>query len=222
MPSVRLTKAEKQRLLDQALREKARKKEANRQARKARIAQGRRRIEKTVPARYLPEIRKIVTAVLADIEAGREPRLRTLQVTTAGQQVRPFGADLIRSPVASPPGTRGLGPVGRKQAQTARRRQRQRDAGLTRATFDVPVGLAARVTELVEQLLKWMSEGYQVSIEEASILIDAGLPDQLFVSNPNRPAVAKTLDDLVRHGVDRNDAEISPLYDDIQAAARIE
>jgi hypothetical protein len=225
MPDSRLTKAEKQRLLDQALREKSRKRDANRQAREARIAQGRRRIEKNVPARCLPEIRRIINAVMADIEVGREPRLRPSETASPAARVTPVAlhaADNTRNPVAPPPGTRGLGPAGRKHAQTARRRERQRNAGLTRATFDVPVALAARVIELVDQLLKWMSEGYQVSIEEAPILRDAGLRDQLSVSNPSRTVVARNLDDLVRHDVGRNDTEISPLYDDIQAATRLE
>jgi hypothetical protein len=78
------------------------------------------------------------------------------------------------------------------------------------------------VTKLVDQLLKWMSQGYHVTIEQAPIFIDTGLPDPLSVSNPSRTVVARTLDDLVRHDVDRNDAEISPLYDDIQAATGLE
>jgi hypothetical protein len=222
MPDLRLTKAEKQRLLEKALQDKTSRRDANRQAREARIAQGRRRIEKTVPAQYLPEIRRIVTAVMADLEVGQEPRLRPSETASPPATVAPVTAHDASNPVAPPPGTRGLGPAGRKQAQTARRRERQRNAGLTRTTFDVPVGLVARVTELVDQLLKWMSQGYHVTIEQVPIFIDAGLPDPLSVSNPSRTVVARTLDDLVRNDVDRNDAEISSLYDDIQAATRLE
>jgi hypothetical protein len=90
------------------------------------------------------------------------------------------------------------------------------------ATFLVPVALMARLFALIDQLVLWLSEGYQVSIEEAPILRDAGLPDQLSVSSSSRTVVARTLDDLVKHDVDRNHEEISSLYDDIQAAAHVE
>lgn len=73
MPELRLTKAEKDALVEKALREKARRQGANRKARADRIANGRRRIEKTVPALFLPEIRQLVAAVLTELEAGREP-----------------------------------------------------------------------------------------------------------------------------------------------------
>jgi hypothetical protein len=67
-----------------------------------------------------------------------------------------------------------------------------------------------------------MSQGHHVTIEQAPIFLDAASPDPLSVSNPSRTVVARTLDDLVRHDVGRNDTEISPLYDDIQAATGLE
>jgi hypothetical protein len=79
MPGVRLTKAEKEHLLETALREKARRRNANRKAREIRSAQGRHRLEKTVPAHHLAAIRRLVAAVVADMEAGREPRLRPVR-----------------------------------------------------------------------------------------------------------------------------------------------
>jgi hypothetical protein len=91
-----------------------------------------------------------------------------------------------------------------------------------RATLLVAVALVARLFALIDRLVLWMSAGSQIAIEDEAATADAGLPDQLSKSNPSSTVVARTLDDLVRHDVDRNDAEISPLYDDIQAAARVE
>ena len=218
----RLTKAEKQRLLDNAVQEKNRRRAANRKAHLSRIAQGRRRIEKTVPLQYLADLRQIVSAVLVEIDAGREPRLRPTEAMSPTDPVVPVGVEKPRSPAAPPPGTRGLGPAGRKRAQTARRRERQRDAGLTRTIFDVPVALVPRISALVDQLVEWMAEGSQVVLEGGPNSKDAVPPDPTLAPNPCPTVVTKILDDLVKFDVDRSDRETSPLFDDIQALGRLE
>jgi hypothetical protein len=141
MPELRLTKAEKQRLLAKALRDKTRRRDANQRTKEARAAQGRRRIEKTVPVKYLPEIRRIITEVLVQLEAGLEPRVRPSETTSPTVPVAPVTACTTRPTVAPPPGTRNLGSTGRKRAQTSRRRERDPDRALRESTHQVRRGM---------------------------------------------------------------------------------
>lgn len=220
MTEGRLTKAEKAALVEQVLREKARRKAANEKARADRIANGRRRIEKTVPASFLPEIRRLVASVLADLEAGREPRLRRGDPVPA---VPPSAPDVVEEPgttTAPPPGTPGLGPAGRRRAQTARRRERQRAAGKVRTTFDLPADLVTRISELVDQLVMWMSEGAEVILEVWQIPVETFLHDPVREPVPQRTAVARVLDDLIKPEGDPDEG--SALFEDIQAAARLD
>jgi hypothetical protein len=220
MPKVRLTKAEKAALVEKALREKARRQDANRKARADRIASGRRRIEKTIPARYVPEIRRLVASVLAELDAGREPRLRRGDPVPA---VPPSAPDVVEEPgttTAPPPGTPGLGPAGRRRAQTARRRERQRAAGKVRTTFDLPADLVTRISELVDQLVMWMSEGVEVILEVGQIPVETLLHDPVREPVPQRTAVARVLDDLIKPEGDPDEG--SALFEDIQAVGRLD
>ena len=218
MPEVRLTKAEKAALVEKVLREKARRKAANRQARADRIANGRRRIERTISARYIPEIRRFVAAVLAELEAGREPRWRPGDPLPSAEPSAPDAVDDSGPTTAPPPGTPGLGPAARRRAQAARRRERQRAAGLSRTTFDVPATLVNTVSELVDQLVMWMSEGVEVILEVEQIPVETVPQDPVLEPNPKRSTVARVLDDLVK--TEGDPGEGSALFEDIQAAAR--
>lgn len=220
MPKVRLTKAEKAALVEKALQEKARRQAANRQARADRIANGRRRIEKTVPASFLPEIRRLVASVLAELEAGNEPRLRRGDPVLA---VQPSAPDVVDEPgptTAPPPGTPGLGPARRRRAQAARRRARQRAAGLSRTTFDVPATLVNTVSELVDRMVSWMSDGVEVILDLGQIPVETVPQDRVLEPNPKRSTVARVLDDLVK--TEGDPGEGSALFEDIQAAARLD
>jgi hypothetical protein len=220
MPEIRLTKAEREALLRMALREKARRRNANRRALEDRIANGRRRIEKTVPARFLPEIRRLVLAVIAQLEAGREPRLRHGDPSPPAEinaTHRVYDSGLTSAP---PPGTRGLGPVGRRRAQAARRRERQRATGLSRTTFDVPTALVRTISEIVDRLVNWMSEGSQVILEDGPVHTHLVPLDPAREPARTRTTMASVLDDLVKSASDPS--EESALFEDIQAAARLE
>lgn len=220
MPELRLTKAEKAALVEKALREKARRQGANRKARADRIANGRRRIEKTVPALFLPEIRQLVAAVLAELEAGREPRLRRGDPVPPTE---PSAQDVGDDPgpiTAPPPGTRGLGPAARRRAQTARRRERQRAAGLSRTTFDVPATLVNALSELVDRMVAWMSEGVEVILDVKAVSTELISPGAVQAPNPSPSVVARVLDDLVNPEGDPGAG--SALFEDIQAVARLE
>lgn len=221
MPALRLTKAEKQRLLAKALRDKTRRRDANQRAKEARITQGRRRIEKTVPVQYLPEIRRIITEVLTQLEAGLEPRVRPSETASPTAPVAPVTASTTRPTVAPPPGTRGLGSTGRKRAQTIRRRERERADGLTRTTFEMPATLVTTVSGLVDQLVRWMSDGFEVTLEEEPIVTDLARPRETKESDLRRPTAAGILDDLITHEVNHDEQDISPLFEDIQAAAHL-
>lgn len=220
MPEVRLTKAEKAALVEKALREKARRQGANRRARADRIAKGRRRIEKTVPVLFLPEIRGLVAAVLTELEAGREPRLRRGDPLPPTEQSAQDVFDEPGPTTAPPPGTRGLGPAARRRAQIARRRERQRAAGLVRTTFDVPTALVNTISEIVDRTVIWMSEGRQVILEDRQVHTDVVPLDPAREPVPTHTTVALVLDDLTEPEGDRS--EMSPLFEDIQAAARLE
>ena len=220
MPEVRLTKAEKAALVEKALREKARRRDANRKALECRIAKGRRRLEKTVPVLFIPEVRRLVAAVLAELEAGREPRLGRGDPLPPAEPSAPDRGDDPDPTTALPPGTPGLGQAGRKRAQTARRRERQRAAGKVRTTFDVPAELATRMSGLVDQLVTWMSEGRQVILEVGLVHTDVVPPDPVREPVPIRSRRARVLDDLVKP--EGNPGEESPLFEDIRAAARLE
>lgn len=220
MPEIRLTKAEREVLLQKALREKARRRDANRKARADRIAKGRHRLEKTVPALFLPEIRRLVATVIAELEAGREPRLRRGVPLPPGEPIAPDGADDPGQTTAPPPGTLGLGPAGRRRAQAARRRERQRAAGKVRTTFDVSAELVTRMSGLVDQLVSWISAGRQVILEVGQVNTDMVPPDLARAPVPTRSRRARVLDDLVKP--EGNPGEESPLFEDIRAAARLE
>jgi len=221
MPNLRLTKAEKQRLLEKALRDKTHRRDANQRAKEARITQGRRRIEKTVPVQYLPAIRRIITEVLTQLEAGLEPRVRPNETASPTAQVAPVTATTTRPTAAPPPGTRGLGSTGRKRAQTIRRRERERADGLTRTTFEIPETLVTTVSRLIDQLVTWMSDRFEVTIEEGPIVTDLAHPSETKESDLRHPTVAGILDDLVTHQVNHGEQDISPLFEDIQAAAHL-
>ncbi len=221
MTELRLTKAEKQRLLENALRDKTRRRDANQRAKEARITQGRRRIEKSVPAQYLPEIRRIITEVLTQLEAGREPRIRPSATAFPTAPVAPVTASTTRPTVAPPPRTCDLGPAGRKRAQTIRRRERQRADGLTRTTFEIPATLVTTVSGLVDQLVTWMSDGFEVTIEEQPIFTDVAHPRETPKPNPRRSTNRSILDDLIPPEANHTEQDISPLFEDIQAAAHL-
>ena len=220
MPKARLTKAEKAALVEKALREKARRQDAHRQARADRIANGRRRIEKTIPAHFLPEIRRLVAAVLAELEAGNEPRLRRGDPMPSAQPIAPDVVDEPGPTTAPPPGTRGLGPAGRRRAQAARRRERQRAAGLSRTTFDVPAELVTTISDIVDRMVTWMSEGSQVILEDGPVPSEVVPLDLAREPVPKRTMMARVLDDLVKP--ERDPGAGSPLFEDIHAAARLE
>jgi hypothetical protein len=220
MTEGRLTKAEKAALVEKALREKARRQAANRQARADRIANGRRRIEKTIPARYIAEVRRLVASVLAELDAGREPRLRRGDPVPL---VQPSAPDVVDEPdptTAPPPGTSGLGPAGRRRAQAARRRERQSAAGKVRTTFDLPADLVTRISGLVDQLVMWMSEGVEVILDVEQIPVETVPEDQVLEPNLERTTVASVLDDLVKPEGDPGEG--SALFEDIQAVVRLE
>jgi hypothetical protein len=209
MLEVGLMKAEKVALVEQVLREKARRQGANEKARADRIANGRRRIEKTIPARYVPEIRRLVASVLAELEAGIEPRLRRGDPLLSAEPSAPDVGDDPGPTTAPPPGTLGLGPAGRRRAQAARRRERQRAAGLSRTTFDVPATLVNTVSELVDRMITWMSEGVEVILEVGQVPVETIPHDLVREPNPKRSTVAGVLDDLANPGGDPG--ESSPL-----------
>lgn len=220
MPKVRLTKAEKAALVEKALREKARRQAANRQARADRIANGRRRIEKTIPASFLPEIRRLVASVLAELDAGREPRLRRNDLVPSVPPSAPDVVEESRPTIAPPPGTPGLGPAGRRRAQAARRRERQRAAGKVRTTFDLPADLVTRISGLVDQLVMWMSEGVEVILEVGPVPREVVVPQAAHEPDPPETAVAHLLNDLNKR--EGGPGEGSALFEDIHAIARIE
>jgi len=220
MPEGRLTKAEKAALVEQALREKARRQAANSRARADRIVNGRRRIEKTVPARFLPEIRRLVAAVQDELEAGRDPRLSRGDPVPPTEPSAPNVADEPGPTTAPPPGTPGLGPAGRRLAQAVRRRERQRAAGLSRTTFDVPATLVNTVSDLVDRMVSWMSDGVEVILDLGQIPVETVPQDRVLEPNPKRSTVARVLDDLVK--TEGDPGEGSALFEDIQAAARLE
>lgn len=220
MPKARLTKAEKAALVEKALREKARRQDANRQARADRIANGRRRIEKTIPAHFLPEIRRLVAAVLAELEAGNEPRLRPTAPLPPAQPIAPDVVDEPGPTTAPPPGTRALGPAERRRAQAARRRERQRAAGKVRTTFDVPAELVNTLSELVDRMVSWMSDGVEVILDLGQIPVETVPQYRVLEPNPKRTTVARMLDDLVK--TEGHPGEGSALFEDIQAVVRLE
>jgi len=223
MPRHGLTTAETQRLLARALRDQERRRAGHAKARETRNAEGRRRIEKTVPSPFVSEIRRIVAAALTELSAGREPRLRRIQTGQSRAQLpdRASAAevDLPHPPVAPPSNVRGLGLEARRRAQAARRRARQRAAGLTRTTFDVPAELAAAVSGMVDQLVSWIFEGFEVALDIDEFPSEA---PPARPSTPCRAAVAQPLDDCLDVAGGRHDGDHSPLFDDIQAAARLE
>lgn len=221
MPEIRLTKAERAALVEKVLREKVHRRDANRQALEDRIAKGRHWLEKTVPALFLPEIRRLVAAVIAELKAGREPRLRRGAPLPPGEPIAPDGADDPGQTTAPPPGTPSLGPAGRRRAQAARRRERQRAAGLSRTTFDVPTELVTKMSGLVDQLVSWMSEGRQVNLEVGPVPREVVFPQAAHELDPPENAVSRLLDDLVKPEGDP-DGDMSPLFEDIQAAARLD
>ena len=219
-----MTKAERQRLLERALQERERRRVANQKARETRRAGGRRRIEKTVPSTFVAEIRRIVAEAVAEMLAGRDPGLR--RVATRGvsaqetqAEVTSAEVDLPPAPAAPPPGARGLGWPERRRAQAARRRERQSLAGLQRTTFDIPAAMAPRVSKLVDQLVRWMSEGFEVVLETEASPQDA---PQARPSTLGGSAVAQALDECLAVGDDQRDEDSSPLFDDIQGFARLE
>lgn len=221
MCSERLTRKEEQRLIQKLQQEKLRRRHANMRARDHRIASGRCRIEKTVPSLFRSEIRRLVESILAEIEAGRDPQLRRGDPLLPTHLTMPnIEADTVPNK-APPPGTLGLGPIGRRRAQAARRRERQRAAGLTRTTFDVPVAFSAKISAIVDQAVPLYKEGTQVIVEKALGLAQQFRVDPAIVPDPSPTVVARVLDGLDTRAGDHDEPLICPLFEDVHAVARL-
>jgi hypothetical protein len=92
---------------------------------------------------------------------------------------------------------------------------------LTRTTFEIPATLVTTVSGLVDQLVTWMSDGFEVTLEEEPIVTDLVHPSETQESDLCRPTIAGILDVLVPLEVNRGEQDISPLFEDIQAAAHL-
>lgn len=160
--------------------------------------------------------------MLDELEAGREPRLRRGDPVLPTEPSAPDVADEPGPTTAPPPGTRGLGPAARRRAQAARRRERQRAAGLVRTTFDVPATLANTISEMIDRMVTWMSEGVQVILEVEAVSTELARPGAVLAPNLSQSVVACVLDDMVTHAGDCGEQDISPLFEDIQAVVRLE
>jgi hypothetical protein len=85
----------------------------------------------------------------------------------------------------------------------------------------MPATLVTTVSGLVDQLVTWMSDGFEVTLEKEPIVTDVAHPGETQKSDLRRPTVAGILDKLVPPEDTHDGQNISPLFEDIQAAAHL-
>jgi hypothetical protein len=170
MKQTRLSKSESAQIIETAIRTRARRAVANRAAQAKRAADGYVRIARTLPGAIVPELRRIVAAVIAAREVGERIALQIhLPIAeSAGQTDQ--GIDTLNNTTgkAKPeqaPSTPPLDRRAKKRAQTGRRRARAAAEGKTRATFEIPAALRGELTDLLDRAASALAQGASVSVE---------------------------------------------------------
>lgn len=222
MSEPRLTSAQKQKLIDRALRETARRREANARAHADRISRGQKRLELVIPEQYRTEIRAIVAEALVELAAGREPRLvvgsRAPMVGLSDPSENRAAPSASASAPPSALATRGLGSAERRRLEAGRRRAKQQAAGLTRTTFEAPSELVPRVRALVAHVASLLASGSSVWIEAATTPPTS--PHGLWNASPGtRDRTVTAIPDHPETSAPGHETDQSPLFDDIHAAA---
>jgi SPP1 gp7 family putative phage head morphogenesis protein len=128
------------------------------------------RVERTLPAEIVTELRRIVGAVIAAHDAGDRIALRiNLPIAdSAGQTDHGIETRNNTTGKAKPEQARSTPPMDRrakKRAQTARRRARAAAEGKTRATFEIPAALRGELTDLLDRAASALAQGANVSVE---------------------------------------------------------
>jgi hypothetical protein len=85
----------------------------------------------------------------------------------------------------------------------------------------MPATLVPTVSGMVDQLVTWMSDGFEVTLEEEPIVTEMVSPRETQQADLRRPTIAGILDGLVLSEINHTEQDISPLFEDIQAAAHL-
>jgi hypothetical protein len=170
MKHTRLSKSEAAQIIETALRARAQRAAANRMAQAKRKAAGVIRVERTLPAEIVTELRRIVGAVIAAHDAGDRIALRiNLPIAdSAGQTDHGIETRNNTTGKAKPEQVRSTQPMDRrakKRAQTARRRARAAAEGKIRATFEIPAALRGELAALLDRAASALAQGANVSVE---------------------------------------------------------
>jgi hypothetical protein len=188
----RLSKSEAAQLIETALRARAQRAAANRRAQAKRKAKGMIRIEQILPVEIVPELRRIVGAVIAAHDAGDRIALRIHLPNAEGAGQTDHGIDTRNDTTgkAQPeeaPSTLPLDRRAKKRAQTARRRARAAAAGKTRATFEIPAILRGELSDLLDRAASALAQGGSVSVEPDMAGPQAPSDDTSGMGSPLRP-----------------------------------
>jgi hypothetical protein len=236
--SPRLSKSEQADLIAKALRGSVARSEANRKAQAKRNANGDVRLERTVLSDIVPELRRIVSAVIAARVSGEKVVLRVPEPASLSySQNSPDNdvPDLSDGSSDAPQVTAPNGSGSRramKRAQTERRRGRAAAQGYIRATFQVPRVLRKDISAMVNRIAAALEYGAEVRLEIGTSEPEApAAVAPIRQSTPSVPVKADRLDpktqppdaydDPFRDVLNTTDAGTNTLFWDIKAADRI-
>jgi len=180
-----MSKSEQAALIAKAMHDRVARAAANRNAQEKRKAAGYVRIEKTVPARIVPQLRDVIGEVLAAQFAGNNFALRVFDPLVPGEDHNDPGSSSLDG--NSDPSQeeqalssfRNRDSSAKKCAQNARRRARAAAQGKIRATFQIPVSLRGEI---------------QALLNRASAALEAGADVSVAVETPERAGRALTIE----------------------------
>ena len=198
MPYPRLSKPQKEDLIDEAIRLRDMRAAANRKAKAKREADGYVRLERSVLSDIVPELRRIIAPVIAARIAGEKVVLHVLGPASQrdGQYAPETDAPDLRDgssegqmvTVSKASGNRRA----KKRAQTARRRARAAEQGYIRATCQVPRVWRKDIGAMVDRIATALEYGAEVRLE-----IGTSEPEAAAAVAPTRhcaPSVPAALD----------------------------
>jgi hypothetical protein len=238
LPHPRLSKPQQADLIAKALQGSEARSEANRKAQAKREANEYVRLERTVLSDIVPELRRIVSAMIAARVSGEKVVLLVpdLALWRDGQNapdndvpdLSDGSSDALQITAQNGSGNQRA----KKRAQTERRRARAAAQGYIRATFQVPRVLRKEISAMVNRIAAALEYGAEVRLEFETAEPEApAFVAPIRHSTPSVPVKADRLDsktqppdaydDPFRDVFNKSESGTNSLFWDIKAAGRI-
>ena len=186
-PDMDLTPWKLEELASQALRDRARRKDAYHRRRDRMIADGLSPREFSVPEIYADEFRTLCRAM---VKAAQTGQAFDVSITTIGyareKQEPPFTPNTPEASQDAPDAAQGY--LARRRAQAARARARKKARGLIRVTLVLPDALRPRITRFAEEITARFKTGELLQFEAS---VDDTPPD-----NPEAEALPSPRPDI--------------------------